>query len=98
MTRNEAYEIKKLVEDGRTVNNAGGIKTDIVQSDKIGYDWQRTFVNDILVKSVYVEQKIPMGTAENPIVWKEGMVGINNAYYLKDNVRYVYMAGEFVEF
>lgn len=98
MTREQAYEIRRTLNDGIAVNKVGGIKTEIMQSDKVGYDWKNTYVNDILVKQEYVEQDIKMGTEDNPIVWKEGMQGIDNAYYLKDEIRYVYMNGEFVEF
>ncbi len=73
------------------VEAAGGIRTERVQSDKLGFDWERFYVNDILVRSVYTEQPIPMGTAEHPIPWEEGMALIQNAYYTLDSVRKVWM-------
>lgn len=75
-----------------TVNEAGGIrKTEPVQSDKLGYDLVHYYVNDILVRSVYVEQENPSGTAKNPIVWEPEMKLIQNAYYVHNGVRKVWM-------
>lgn len=98
MTRGQAMSLRNKVAIGETVQALGGLTTDTEQSDKLGFDWKRTYVNGVLVKSEYVPQEVPMGTAENPIVWKEGMAGIDNAYYLVNGVRMVYMGGEFVEF
>lgn len=74
-----------------TVQTLGGIKSETVQSDKLGYDWQNTYVGDILVRQEYVGQEHPTGTVDNPIVYAEGVPLINNAYYLKDGVLYVWM-------
>lgn len=94
MTKNEAIEIRGKVVDGETVRAARGISTRTEQSDKIGYDWVIYTVNDIDVRKDYVEQADPKGTsAENPIIWIDGMTPINNAYYLKDGKIYVYMDG-----
>lgn len=92
--KNEAIEIRGKVVDGETVRAAGGISTWTEQSDKLGYDWVIYTVNDIDVRKDYVEQADPKGTsADNPIVWIDGMTPINNAYYLKDGKIYVYMDG-----
>jgi hypothetical protein len=72
------------------VEDAGGIREEITQSDKIGFDWRIFYVNDIAVRKDYVEQENPFGTADNPIVWKEGMSLIQNAYYIYDGVRKVW--------
>jgi hypothetical protein len=69
---------------------AGGIRTEQVQSDKVGYDWLIYYVNDVAVRKDYVEQEIPYGTADHPIVWKEGMSLIQNAYYTHDGVTKVW--------
>lgn len=72
------------------VTDAGGIREEITQSDKIGFDWRIFYVNNIVVRKDYVEQEIPFGTADNPIVWKEGMSLIPNAYYTHAGVRKVW--------
>lgn len=89
--KTEIDENRKVVEQ---VNAAGGIREEVTQSDKIGYDWHIFYVNDIAVRKDYVEQEIPYGTADNPIVWKEGMSLIPNAYYTHDGVRKVWMGDE----
>lgn len=98
MTRRNALSIRNKVAVGETVLALGGLTSDMEQSDKIGFDWKRTYVNGTLVKSEYIPQEIPMGTADHPIVWKDGMAGIDNAYYLVNGTRMVFMNGEFVEF
>lgn len=72
------------------VEDTGGIREEIAQSDKIGFDWRIFYVNDIAVRKDYVEQEIPFGTADNPIVWKKGMSLIPNAYYTNNGVRKVW--------
>lgn len=72
------------------VTDAGGIREEITQSDKIGFDWRIFYVNNIAVRKEYLEQEIPYGTADNPIVWKEGMSLIQNAYYTHNGVRKVW--------
>lgn len=79
-----------------TIQQLGGIKSETVQSDKIGFDWRNIYVGDVLVRQEYVEQEHPTGTADNPIVYAEGVPLINNAYYLKDGKKYVWME-EWVE-
>ena len=74
-----------------TVQALGGIKSEKVQSDKIGFDWRNIYVGDVLVRQEYIEQEHPTGTVDNPIVYAEGVPLINNAYYLKDGVLYVWM-------
>ena len=89
--------LKKVKADHATaeqVNAAGGIREEVTQSDKLGYDWHIYYVNDIVVRKDYVAQEVPYGTADNPVVWKEGMSLIPNAYYTHDGVRKVWMGDE----
>ena len=79
-----------------TVQQLGGLKSETVQSDKLGYDWHNVYVGDVLVRQEYVEQETKTGTEDNPIVYAEGVPLINNAYYLKDGKIYVWME-EWVE-
>lgn len=79
-----------------TIQTLGGLKTETVQSDKLGYDWRNVYVGEVLVRQEYVEQEPPVGTEDNPIVYEEGVPLINNAYYLKDGKKYVWME-EWVE-
>lgn len=74
----------------KQVEDVGGIRGEITQSDKIGFDWRIFYVNDIAVRKDYVEQEIPFGTVDNPIVWKAGMSFIQNAYYIHDGVKKVW--------
>ena len=78
-----------------TIQTLGGIKTETVQSDKIGYDWRNIYVGEVLVRQDYVAQENPTGTVDNPVIYAEGIPLINNAYYLKDGALYVWM-GEWV--
>lgn len=79
-----------------TIQALGGIKSETVQSDKLGFDWRNIYVGDVLVRQEYIEQEHPTGTVDNPIVYAEGVPLINNAYYLKDGALYVWME-EWVE-
>lgn len=74
-----------------TVQALGGIKSETVQSDKIGYDWRNIYVGEVMVRQEYVEQANPTGTLDNPIIYAEGTPLINNAYYLKNGELYVWM-------
>nr|DAI28941.1 MAG TPA: hypothetical protein [Caudoviricetes sp.] len=74
-----------------TIQTLGGLKSETVQSDKIGFDWRNIYVGDVLVRQEYVEQEHPTGTVDNPIVYADGVPLINNAYYLKDDALYVWM-------
>lgn len=79
-----------------TIQQLGGIKSEVVQSDKLGFDWRNIYVGEVLVRQEYVEQANPTGTLENPIIYTEGTPLINNAYYLRDGALYVWM-DEWVE-
>jgi hypothetical protein len=95
MTYDELLEkVKADHATAEQVNAAGGIREEVTQSDKLGYDWHIYYVNDIAVRKDYVEQETPYGTADNPIVWKEGMSLIPNAYYTHDGVRKVWVGDE----
>lgn len=83
-------EIDANRKTAQQVENAGGIREEITQSDKIGFDWRIFYVNNIAVRKEYIEQENPFGTADNPIIWKEGMSLIPNAYYTYDGVRKVW--------
>lgn len=83
-------EIDANRKTAQQVEEAGGIREEITRSDKIGFDWHIFYVNDIAVRKEYIEQEIPFGTADNPIVWKEGMSLIPDAYYTYNDVRKVW--------
>lgn len=87
---------KSAQETLSTIQQLGGLKSETVQSDKLGFDWLNIYVGDVLVRQEYVEQTNPTGTLDNPIIYMEGTPLINNAYYLKDGVLYVWM-NEWVE-
>lgn len=84
--------MKNAMKDGKAVQALGGIGKSREQSDKLGFDWENTVVNDVVVKREYVEQEDPVGTsADNPIVYAEGVPLINNAFYLVDGKVKVWM-------
>jgi hypothetical protein len=91
MTEAKLAQVKQAITDGKLVQAAGGITRTLTQSDKLGYDWRTTYVNDILVRQEYVEQAVKVGTADNPIVWKAGMSLIQNAYYTHNGEIKVWM-------
>lgn len=74
------------------------VETETTQSDKLGYDWVITKIGKLEAKKEYVAQKNPVGTQDNPIVYYDGVPLIDNAYYLKDSKRQVYMSGSWAEF
>lgn len=90
MTTAKLNQIKKSITDGRMVARAGGISMTVEQSDKLGFDWRIYSVNDTVVRKDYVEQEVKVGTADSPIVWKDGMTAYPNFYYTKDGVRKVW--------
>lgn len=90
MTETKLSQMKVALRDGKMVQAAGGITQNRVQSDKLGYDWLQTFVNDVLVRQEYVEQDNPQGTADNPITWSSNTVLIPNAYYAYSGVTKVW--------
>lgn len=92
MKISEAKMWRKKVVQGEQVEKLGGITEKIEQSDKIGYDWHNYYVGDKLVKSIYVEQDNPVGTADNPFAWSPGMKLIPNGYYTYGGKRYVAVA------
>lgn len=91
MTRSKLDSMISAMRDGKLIQAAGGIRSATTQSDKLGFDWLNTYVNDVLVRQEYVEQKIKAGTADNPIAWKEGASLIPNAYYANAGVVKVWM-------
>lgn len=91
MTETKLAQMKAAITDGKLVQAAGGITSTVTQSDKLGFDWRNTYVNDILVRQEYIEQAVKYGTADNPIVWKTGMSLIQNAYYTNNGETKVWM-------
>lgn len=84
--------MKAALKDGKIVQGMGGVVITEEQSDKLGFDWKIVSVNDVVVRREYIEQENPVGTsAENPIVYTEGVPLINNAYYRKDGEIFVWM-------
>lgn len=79
--------------NAKVIDACGGLTTTTTQSDKIGYDWYNVYVGDVLVRQEYVQQDNPTGTESNPIVYADGVPLINNAFYLRDGKKYVYMDG-----
>lgn len=74
------------------VQTLGGFTYTTTQSDKLGYDWRNTILNDVVVAREYVEQPDALGTsADNPIIYTEGTPLINNAFYSVDGVIKVWM-------
>lgn len=92
MTTNKLAAVKTAIKDGKLVRDAGGIAVTTEQSDKLGYDWRITSVNDVVVRRDYAEQADPVGTSpERAIPYSDGVPLINNAYYLVDGVVKVWM-------
>lgn len=72
------------------LSEAGDIRKDVTQSDKIGSDWVNIYVNDVLVRQEYIEQDNPVGTADNPFAYSASVPMIPNGFYIKDDVRKVW--------
>lgn len=89
MKREEAEVYRNKVLQGEQIEKLGGINRRMEQSDKIGFDWLCYTVGDVVVKREYVEQKNPIGTADNPFEWVPGMKLIPNGYYTYNGKRYV---------
>lgn len=89
-----ARQLKEKIDSNQhivdTVEAAGGIETTLTQSDKLGYDWVNYYVNKVLVRQDYREQETPVGVADNPFVWYEGMVLITNGFYTHNDERKVW--------
>lgn len=56
---------------------------------KVGYKWQPLY-NGSAFGWELVPDPDAVGTADNPVIWVAGVRLIPNAYYLHDDVRYVY--------
>ena len=67
------------------------LKTSTEQSDKLGYLWNCTYVGDVCVSKEYVEDPDAKGTYDKPIEWAPGIPLIQNAYYIHDSKKYVYV-------
>lgn len=91
MTETKLAQMKAAIQDGKLVQQAGGITSTVTQSDKLGFDWKNIYVNDVLVRQEYVEQAVKRGTADNPIAWASGMALIQNAYYTYNGETKVWM-------
>lgn len=102
MLKTEFEQMIQVIRDNKRtadeVRDLGGITYQTVQSDKLGFDWKQAYVGEVLVKSVYVAQEVPVGTTDNPIPYYNGVPGINNAFYKRDDdTILVYMDGVFAE-
>lgn len=89
--------IDKIVADHTTavkIEKLGGLSQKITQSDKLGYNWVEDYIGETLVKQTYVEQTNPVGVADNPFEFVEGVMLIPNAYYKYNGRRYVYIGTE----
>lgn len=92
MTTEKLNAMKAAIQDGKLVQAAGGITQHTEQSDKLGFDWRVTSVNDVAVRKEYIEQENPVGaSADNPIEYAEGVPLINNAFYRVDGAIKVWM-------
>lgn len=89
-------QIAQLQADVKTLSDL--VTTETTQSDKLGYDWAITKIGNIEAKKEYVKQQNPVGTRDSPIKYYDGVPLIDNAYYIKDGKRQVYMSGEWTEF
>lgn len=89
-------QIAQLQADVKTFSQL--VTTETTQSDKLGYDWKITKIGNLEAKKEYVEQQNPVGTRDNPIEYYDGVPLIDNAYYIKDGKRQVYMDGTWTEF
>lgn len=89
--------INKIAADHATavkIERLGGLSQKITQSDKLGYNWVEDYVGETLVKQTYVKQENPVGVADNPFEFTEGVMLIPNAYYTHNGKRYVYISTE----
>lgn len=89
--------INKIVADHTTavkIEKLGGLSQKITQSDKLGYNWVEDYIGETLVKQTYVQQENPVGVADNPFKFAEGVILIPNAYYTYNGKRYVYIGVE----
>lgn len=94
MNSEKLNAMKAALQDGKVVQAMGGIVKTREQSDKLGFDWVSTSINDVVVMREYIEQENPVGTsADNPIVYEEGVPLINNAFYSVDGTVKVWMDG-----
>lgn len=82
----------KIISD--KIKTLGGLSQKITQSDKLGYNWIEDYIGETLVKQTYVEQTNPVGVADNPFKFAEGVMLIPNAYYTYNGKRYVYISTE----
>lgn len=89
MTREEALQYRAKVVDGEKVAEMGGFVVTTAQSDKVGFDWKITSINDVEVVKEYVEQENPVGVESNPFTWVAGMDLIVNAFYNANGKKYV---------
>lgn len=89
--------INKIAADHTTavkIEKLGGLSQKITQSDKLGYNWVEDYIGETLVKQTYVKQDNPVGVADNPFKFAEGVMLISNAYYTYNGKRYVYAGTE----
>lgn len=80
------------------VTKFGGFHTEVVQSDKLGFNWVDEYIGGALLSRTYSEQESIAGTEENPIEYSEETPLIENAFYLKDGVSCVCIDGALTEY
>lgn len=89
-----AEQITEELPEGTIQNRSmdGGITLPF----KVGYRWERKLVGTTIVyESVFDPNAI--GTDQNPIYYTDESPRINNAFYIKDGKKFVYMGDDFVE-
>lgn len=75
-------QVESMKDTFDLVESLGGFTYTVTQSDKLGFDWRNTVLNDVIICKEYVEQATPVGTsADNPIMYEDGVPLINNAFY-----------------
>ncbi len=84
-------ELDRNQQTVRELEAAGGLRIQLRQSDKLGYDWKQFYVNGVLVRSDYFPQQVVMGTPENPLPWQQGLALIPNGCYIHQGIRKVWM-------
>lgn len=87
-------KIRKSKEIENKVNSYGGFNTKIIQSDKIGFNWEEEYLGEKLIKQTYVEQDNPVGVRDNPFNFELGCQLIPNAFYRYNDKIYVYVNDE----
>lgn len=89
MTRNEAKALRNTVIQGKMAEICGGIVKKEEQSDKVGYDLNTYYIGNEVVKKHYIKKNKVVGSADNPINFKHGMLVVEKLYYKYKGKRYM---------